>query len=82
MTCTRSLEVALPVLEVNRRIPSERGPMHIGGEVALLPAGSESEWVCPGPPTLNDSLPVTTRAPPLSVHPAAAVSKSPPGASA
>ena len=79
MTCTRSLELALPVLDVKKRMPPENAPMHIGGDVALLPAGSDSEWVWPGPPTLNDSLPATTRAPPVSFHPAAPVSKSPPG---
>ncbi len=49
--------------------------MHIGGEVALLPAGSDREWLCPAPPTMYDSLPVTTRAPPVSVQPAAPLSK-------
>ena len=53
------------------RIWLESRPMHIGGEVALLPAGSESEWLWPGPPTMYDSLPVTTLAPPVSVQPAA-----------
>src|SRR5919197_1971460 len=51
----------------------------MAGLVAELPAGSESE--CEPPPlTLNDSLPDTTDAPPVSVHPAAPPSKSPPGA--
>ena len=56
----------------------ESRPMHMGGVVALLPAGSDSEWL-PGPPTENDSLPATTLAPPVSVQPAAPLSRPPSG---
>ena len=55
--------------------------MHIGGDVAVLPAGSDSEWL-PGPLAANDSLPATILAPPVSVHPGAPASKPPSGARA
>lgn len=50
---------------------------HIGGLVALLPAGSESEYRSPPSWTKNDSFPVTTFAPPLTVQPAVPLSKPP-----
>jgi hypothetical protein len=38
-----SLDVDKPELAAKKRILLEKRLMHIGGDVALLPAGSESE---------------------------------------
>ena len=81
MTCTCSLDAAEPEFEMKARIDVETRPMHMGGDVAVLPAGSDSEWL-PGPLTANDSLPATTLAPPVSVQPGAPASKPPSGARA
>ena len=80
MTCTCSFEAAEPGFEMNVRILVETAPMHMGGVVALLPAGSDSQWL-PAPLTENDSLPETTLSPPVSVQPAAPFSRPPSGAS-
>ena len=43
MTCTFSFDEAKPLFIAKKRILPEKRLMHIGGEVALLPRGSESE---------------------------------------
>ena len=55
--------------------------MHIGGLVAELPAGRSSECESWAAVTKEDSLPLTTRAPPVRLQPWAPDSKSPPGRS-
>ena len=55
--------------------------MHIAGVVAELPLGSDSASFSPAPCTLNDSLPETTFAPPLSFQPLSEPSNVPPGTS-
>jgi hypothetical protein len=79
MICTCSLDAAEPEFEMKARIDVEISPMHIGGDVALLPAGSDSEWL-PGPLTADDSFPATIFAPPVSDQPGAPASKPPSGA--
>src|SRR5262245_36271144 len=59
-------EVGLPPLSAKNRSVGCSSVMHIGGDVAELPAGSESDMRSFVELTENDSLPVTSLAPPES----------------
>jgi hypothetical protein len=66
-------------LLAKKRSVGSPSPTQLTGEIAVLPAGRTSDREWPAPPTFQGSLPETTFAPPMSVHPDA--SKLPPSTS-
>src|SRR6478736_7556731 len=68
---TVSTEVGAPLLRAKNRSVGCSSVMHVAGDVAELPAGSESELRSLDELTENDSLPATSLAPPVSDQPVA-----------
>src|SRR5262245_54325174 len=60
----------------NRRSVGSFSPTQTGGETAVEPAGSESEYLSAAVPTFGVASPDTSFAPPDSVQPSAPLSKS------
>jgi len=68
---TVSTEVGAPLLRAKNRSVGCSSVMHVAGDVAELPAGSESELRSLDELTENDSFPATSLAPPVSDQPVA-----------